>query len=257
MELKISIVAVLQVELFYHCWCIQDLSCTTVSIHRCRLHDAAYIFNRRQIWTAGQSSTRTICVRSHAVVTYRMRSCPVEIDMEFQGKVVLLTAAYDGNIRFCINGTFTYVTSSYIAVCSCHVHFLSTRHLLCRPPCRPTSGFPLSLLPLVPWVFHLHSTTISCPFLTNQRPWSHSIIPQLCHPTASHFQMCLLSVCFVSCYPFRCRCVGLCIFVSYQCSFLFVPRWGIGTSKMGLYTLHVGWVPCIDTLVKVVVAFRW
>ena len=59
--------------IFAHSWCIQDLSCSTVRGRRCLI----LLFMMRHTFSigdrsglqAGQSSTRTLCLRSHAVVT--------------------------------------------------------------------------------------------------------------------------------------------------------------------------------------------
>ena len=86
--------------MFDHSWCVQDLSCSTVR-GRCSL---ILLFIMRHTFLIGDwlacspdlSSTHTLCLRSHTVVTVQNEAwhCPAEIDMEFLGKVVVLTAAY-------------------------------------------------------------------------------------------------------------------------------------------------------------------
>ena len=60
-------------EIFAHSSCVQDLSCSTFRGHRCLI---LLFMMRHTFWIgdrsglqAGQSSTRTLCLRSHAVVT--------------------------------------------------------------------------------------------------------------------------------------------------------------------------------------------
>ena len=56
--------------IFAHSCCIQDLSCSTVHgrRHLIPLHVAGYVGDRSGL-QAGHSSTCTLCLRSHAVVT--------------------------------------------------------------------------------------------------------------------------------------------------------------------------------------------
>ena len=107
--------------MFAYSCCIQD--CSTVCGRCCLIllfmmcH--TFLIGDRSELQAGQSSTRNLCLRSHAVVTCA-EFCIAEIDMEFLGKAVVLTAAFvspnfQHNLHICegINGTFTYMQITY------------------------------------------------------------------------------------------------------------------------------------------------
>ena len=94
--------------IFAHSWCILGVRLKLLKslwspLSDSPLHDAAYIFNRRQIWNAGRQISQAYALYAYEATLLKLVQneawyCPAEIDMECLGKIVLLTAVYVSKI---------------------------------------------------------------------------------------------------------------------------------------------------------------